>query len=168
MPCMYHRGLDSTLWSFLSLCVCIGLHYIAEMLYVLCPHTSVCNTVFVLNSRLNISGEEAVKANTIRCIKSSYGLVSDACDSEMWDYADTQRLICALIRRMQQEVKWHSSYESVYDRQTRQTEQQVVVFLLRCNECVVSPCRMDWFKLQRFEKVFNASSTRIVTKKGVK
>ncbi|TMS09452.1 Metallophosphoesterase 1 [Larimichthys crocea] len=26
---------------------------------------------------------------------------------------------------------------------------------------------MDWFKLQRFEKVFNASSTRIVTKKGV-
>uniref|UniRef100_A0A3Q2NWU1 Metallophosphoesterase 1 n=1 Tax=Fundulus heteroclitus TaxID=8078 RepID=A0A3Q2NWU1_FUNHE len=25
---------------------------------------------------------------------------------------------------------------------------------------------MDWFKLQRFEKVFNASSTRIVTKKG--
>ncbi|MEQ2210621.1 Metallophosphoesterase 1, partial [Xenoophorus captivus] len=27
---------------------------------------------------------------------------------------------------------------------------------------------MDWFKLQRFEKVFNASSTRIVTKKGVK
>lgn len=28
--------------------------------------------------------------------------------------------------------------------------------------------RMDWFKLQRFEKVFNASSTRIVTKKGVK
>lgn len=32
----------------------------------------------------------------------------------------------------------------------------------------VSPCRMDWFKLQRFEKVFNASSTRIVTRKGVK
>ncbi|KAF7646647.1 hypothetical protein LDENG_00184240 [Lucifuga dentata] len=27
--------------------------------------------------------------------------------------------------------------------------------------------RMDWFKLQRFEKVFNASSTRIVSKKGV-
>ncbi|KAM8838246.1 metallophosphoesterase 1 [Synchiropus picturatus] len=26
---------------------------------------------------------------------------------------------------------------------------------------------MDWFKLQRFEKVFNASSTRIVTKNGV-
>ncbi|MEQ2286885.1 Metallophosphoesterase 1 [Ameca splendens] len=26
---------------------------------------------------------------------------------------------------------------------------------------------MDWFKLQRFEKVFNASSTRIVTRKGV-
>uniref|UniRef100_A0A668A6V3 Metallophosphoesterase 1 n=1 Tax=Myripristis murdjan TaxID=586833 RepID=A0A668A6V3_9TELE len=26
---------------------------------------------------------------------------------------------------------------------------------------------MDWFKLQRFEKVFNATSTRIVTKKGV-
>uniref|UniRef100_A0A3P8X5N3 Metallophosphoesterase 1 n=1 Tax=Cynoglossus semilaevis TaxID=244447 RepID=A0A3P8X5N3_CYNSE len=26
---------------------------------------------------------------------------------------------------------------------------------------------MDWFKLQRFEKVFNASTTRIVTKKGV-
>ncbi|XP_072296797.1 metallophosphoesterase 1 [Eucyclogobius newberryi] len=26
---------------------------------------------------------------------------------------------------------------------------------------------MDWFKLQRFEKVFNASSTRMVTKKGV-
>ncbi|XP_054914236.1 metallophosphoesterase 1 [Poeciliopsis prolifica] len=26
---------------------------------------------------------------------------------------------------------------------------------------------MDWFKLQRFEKVFNASSTRIVTKRGV-
>ncbi|XP_061587767.1 metallophosphoesterase 1 [Cololabis saira] len=26
---------------------------------------------------------------------------------------------------------------------------------------------MDWFKLQRFEKVFNASSTRIITKKGV-
>uniref|UniRef100_A0A1A8FM99 Metallophosphoesterase 1 n=1 Tax=Nothobranchius korthausae TaxID=1143690 RepID=A0A1A8FM99_9TELE len=26
---------------------------------------------------------------------------------------------------------------------------------------------MDWFKLQRFEKVFNASSTRIVTTKGV-
>ncbi|XP_068605214.1 metallophosphoesterase 1 [Brachionichthys hirsutus] len=25
---------------------------------------------------------------------------------------------------------------------------------------------MDWFKLQRFEKVFNASSTRIITKKG--
>ncbi|XP_037537794.1 metallophosphoesterase 1 [Nematolebias whitei] len=26
---------------------------------------------------------------------------------------------------------------------------------------------MDWFKLQRFEKVFNASSTRMVTKRGV-
>ncbi|XP_061654701.1 metallophosphoesterase 1 isoform X1 [Phyllopteryx taeniolatus] len=26
---------------------------------------------------------------------------------------------------------------------------------------------MDWFKLQRFEKVFNASSTRIVTKNGI-
>ncbi|KAJ8011058.1 hypothetical protein DPEC_G00054250 [Dallia pectoralis] len=26
---------------------------------------------------------------------------------------------------------------------------------------------MDWFKLQRFEKVFNATSTRMVTKKGV-
>lgn len=26
---------------------------------------------------------------------------------------------------------------------------------------------MDWFKLQRFEKVFNATSTRIVTSKGV-
>lgn len=26
---------------------------------------------------------------------------------------------------------------------------------------------MDWYKLQRFEKVFNASSTRIVTKKGI-
>ncbi|XP_010902705.2 metallophosphoesterase 1 isoform X2 [Esox lucius] len=26
---------------------------------------------------------------------------------------------------------------------------------------------MDWFKLQRFEKVFNATSTRMITKKGV-
>ena len=41
-------------------------------------------------------------------------------------------------------------------------------FFVWCDRRVVSPCRMDWFKLQRFEKVFNASSTRIVTKKGVK
>ncbi|KAG7251025.1 hypothetical protein CRUP_032538 [Coryphaenoides rupestris] len=31
--------------------------------------------------------------------------------------------------------------------------------------CVFS--RMDWSKLQRFEKVFNSTSTRILTKKGI-
>ena len=27
---------------------------------------------------------------------------------------------------------------------------------------------MDWSKLQRFEKVFNSTTTRILTKKGIK
>lgn len=67
---------------------------------------------------LNISGEGAVRENKMRCTKSSCSKVFDACDSEIWDYADTQLLVCALIGRVQEEVSWHSSYVTVYDRQT--------------------------------------------------
>lgn len=56
-------------------------------------------------------------------------------------------------------------YVTACDRQTEtwQAEQQADE-----NAVCVPHRRMDWFKLQRFEKVFNASSTRIVTKRGVK
>lgn len=65
---------------------------------------------------------------------------------------------------VRQEVRWHGPYVTACDRQTWQTERQDCVLM----GVLCLPRRMDWFKLQRFEKVFNASSTRIVTKKGVK
>ena len=39
-------------------------------------------------------GEEAVTLNTIRSIKPSRSRACEACDSELWDYADTAAHVC--------------------------------------------------------------------------
>lgn len=123
--------------------------------------TPLYATLSLLETVLNFSGEEAVKANTNEMLKTLLQF-SFLC---LW-FRNVGGSCVLPIRLVQQEARWHSSYVTAYDRQMWQTEQQVS--LLRRDERSVSPRRMDWFKLQRFEKVFNASSTRIVTKKGVK
>uniref|UniRef100_A0A3Q2YX12 Metallophosphoesterase 1 n=1 Tax=Hippocampus comes TaxID=109280 RepID=A0A3Q2YX12_HIPCM len=53
-----------------------------------------------------------------------------------------------------------------FHRMFRHSEETELVVLVG-NHDIGFHYEMDWFKLQRFEKVFNASSTRIVTKNGV-
>lgn len=103
-------------------------------------------------------GEEAVKANP-RCIKTHPTLFW--C---LWfrtvaahGHFDWPRAAGSELAQL--------SYVTACDRQTWQPR---AADFSPLTSVAVSPCRMDWFKLQRFEKVFNASSTRIVTRKGVK
>lgn len=115
----------------------------------------------LLETALNFSGDAAAKANTTRCMKPSHSLAFDACDSEMWAHAAARARFDS-TRAAGSELLCNGVWQT--DRRGRPSSR----FSLPCDERLVSPCRMDWFKLQRFEKVFNASSTRIVTKKGVK
>uniref|UniRef100_A0A668A0K9 Metallophosphoesterase 1 n=1 Tax=Myripristis murdjan TaxID=586833 RepID=A0A668A0K9_9TELE len=69
------------------------------------------------------------------------------------------------------EGKWSSQKDWEDDvrrfhRMFRHTTDTELVVLVG-NHDIGFHYEMDWFKLQRFEKVFNATSTRIVTKKGV-
>lgn len=115
--------LDVTERSFLMVYIsCCDWIPLLQRRCVYCVHPPPALFLF----GADFSGEAAAKVNAQNNPPSR---VFDACDSEMWDYVDMQRLMCALIWLVQQEVKWHSSYVTVHDRQTWQTEQQVLVLV---------------------------------------
>ncbi|XP_029381332.1 metallophosphoesterase 1 isoform X3 [Echeneis naucrates] len=65
----------------------------------------------------------------------------------------------------QAEEHWEDDVRRFHRMFRHSTDTELVVLV--GNHDIGFHYEMDWFKLQRFEKVFNASSTRIVTKKGV-
>ncbi|XP_029381331.1 metallophosphoesterase 1 isoform X2 [Echeneis naucrates] len=63
------------------------------------------------------------------------------------------------------QMHWEDDVRRFHRMFRHSTDTELVVLV--GNHDIGFHYEMDWFKLQRFEKVFNASSTRIVTKKGV-